>query len=60
MLQVLRLPFILENTANLSIEGGDIPNFWEGGRTLYWGISICWGGLDNPLETMINKIKNKN
>ena len=31
---------------------GDLQNFWERGRALYGGLSILWGGLNNPLETM--------
>ena len=33
--------------------GRDIQNFWEWGRTLYWGTWHFVGGLDNPLETML-------
>ena len=31
--------------ASAAFKGGDIQNFWEGGRTLYGGLSILWGDL---------------
>ena len=37
-----------------AFKGGDIPNFWEGGRIPYMeGLSILWGGgLGKLLETI--------
>ena len=35
-----------------AFKGGDIQNFWEGGRTLYGGTQHFMGGLDNSLETI--------
>ena len=37
--------------ASAACNGGDIQNFWEGGRTLYGGTYHFMGRLNNPLET---------
>ena len=39
--------------ASAAFKGEDIQNFGEGGRTLYGGGLAFYGGLNNPLETMI-------
>ena len=42
--------------ASAAFKGGYIQNFGEGGRILYKGFSILWGGLDKPLETMFLRL----
>ena len=34
--------------ASAAFKGGDIQNFWEGGRTLYGGTSHFMGELITP------------
>ena len=36
-----------------AFKGGDIQSFLEGGENLIWGDLAFYGGLDDPLETML-------